>query len=1010
MLEKTINSYEDEISFREIYIVIKNAIWWILLISILVATVAFFYFYRKPPLYETQSTTVITPSSIDIQSDVGVSFVPQTNVAFEAYETLAFSRPVLESVLDEVRRETSSNELTLNDLQSSLSLTKLFGASAGQPESATRIALSVDHNVVQTDPTKAALIANSWADHTLSTVKRTLLNSLSSVGDINKDQIAERKAGLNFAEQTLKEFESQNNFNLVESRFTTLSNAITQKEIRLDELSSRIPILETQIIALSEQLELEKLKISSSDPTSDTFLAGLSLIEAEEFLTEQNSKLNLEFKFHQEELNKFNLENNLTILKSKIETYQNQIATLPFDIQKITNDIQNLQNQGELLAQQLLKEENKVTTSNALSDVFLAGLSLEDAKSFLINQFNLSEQEYIEIQEQAKQFNSQNNLELIKSQILEKQNALQTIPIKILDIEFELSKLESRQTELRSLIDDEALKTQSSDSTSDSFLTGLNLIEASTIVNQQLAHLNNVREQAMLQLEDFDRGNNLVLLQAEVNRLNQVFASKKARLSELPSAIETALRKEQLLKEQFNQLNLTIELQDNLNANPLLSQLTSQSDDLGKLLSQASLTTSEVNPVFIDFQTSLLNTQVNNQMLLNERELLRSQIKGINEELETKRQLLISLQNQRRDLETQFSQIDTDYIEVLNRSEKLNYANQDAHGSLRILSGGYSSAYISLDAELRNLSLEVGTLNISRENLKSRLIDAQENLPLLVEQDAFLSAEYERISHRLASKLAEMNAVQLRVDDFTINSLDPRPNRKLRDTTPEVLSLQALVRENEQILRQFENQKSAAELQLDEANIALPVLRQRLIELSSKEKELTQVFESVSNQLLVSNRKLDQLRLADLDVRVGRSLNYSSSEVLTLQSRIREIAVIQNTNQVERDFLLKQLEEDSVKLKSLQQERAQMRFQGDQLRLDVDNMRAAHQSVIRLEPTISYMASLLPASAQILSAASIPNRPSGQVWPLATLAAFITTLVLMTIIAFLRSAVIGFST
>jgi len=317
---QVVDQYEDEISLRDLYLIIKGGFWWILGISLLSALATFILFTLRPDVYEAQSTTVITPSSISIENDVGVSFTPQTNVSFQAYRTLATSQSVLEAVVFAAYEAGyTEDDISLKSLTDDSNVKQLFGPPVNRPESASSIPLSINHIVKHSNPDIAAFLANDWAEESLETVKIALLNALNPVGNVTNNQLNTRQKAMDSAEEALREFNISSNLVLIEKRFLDLTDKVSESESNLIETKNTISILEAE----------------------NQFLDNL-LVEAES-----------NFEQALEQLNSFDSQEGLVSFEAEMEIYQTEFSELPFSIRDVEGDIEKIKLEIVLLQQQL---------------------------------------------------------------------------------------------------------------------------------------------------------------------------------------------------------------------------------------------------------------------------------------------------------------------------------------------------------------------------------------------------------------------------------------------------------------------------------------------------------------------------------------------------------------------------------------------------------------------------------------------------------------------------------
>ena len=183
----------DEISLRELYLVLRRRAPWIAAAAVLAGVVAFAALSLRAPSYVAEATTIVARAPISVELGTGLSFRPEIDLTFDTYETLAFSRSVLEAVLPFV---PGSDVARLREV---LTLERVAGL-ATQPSSV----LAVTHRVRGRDPGQGAAAANAWAEATIANVRRLLLENLDAVEAITGESLARARAELEEAEVELE--------------------------------------------------------------------------------------------------------------------------------------------------------------------------------------------------------------------------------------------------------------------------------------------------------------------------------------------------------------------------------------------------------------------------------------------------------------------------------------------------------------------------------------------------------------------------------------------------------------------------------------------------------------------------------------------------------------------------------------------------------------------------------------------------------------------------------------
>ena len=235
--------YEDEISLRDLYLVLRRGLPVVLLSALLVGAVAFLVSSLLPKVYEAQSTTLVTPPPVQVQGTQNLTFRPPSEVSFEAYETLADSRPVQEATLSQAEAglETSLGS-SFNG-----SVTLLIG-----PQNPNQQApLSVTHSVRAARPEWAAALANAWAESTLDAVKTSLLASLEPVQAATQEEVGRRKDALSKVETRFETFQRSDEGKTLTTLLERLTERIAAGEERRDALARDLASARARVELLS---------------------------------------------------------------------------------------------------------------------------------------------------------------------------------------------------------------------------------------------------------------------------------------------------------------------------------------------------------------------------------------------------------------------------------------------------------------------------------------------------------------------------------------------------------------------------------------------------------------------------------------------------------------------------------------------------------------------------------------------------------------------------------------
>jgi uncharacterized protein involved in exopolysaccharide biosynthesis len=234
----------DEISLRDLYLVVRRSALWIALVAIAAAAVVAAVLYVRPPSYLAEATTSVARAPISVQQEAGLAFTPQLDVPFDSYQTLAYSRGVLERVAAAVPEA----DLQLSALAEVLTLERLAG-SASQPSSL----LAVAHRARSRDPEIAARLANSWAETTIQTVRALLNENLDAVERITSEGLLQAEAAMTAVETELAALREREAVAADPMRLRALQERLLELERRRDELDRLIGAREAEARSLGSR-------------------------------------------------------------------------------------------------------------------------------------------------------------------------------------------------------------------------------------------------------------------------------------------------------------------------------------------------------------------------------------------------------------------------------------------------------------------------------------------------------------------------------------------------------------------------------------------------------------------------------------------------------------------------------------------------------------------------------------------------------------------------------------
>src|SRR5690625_114110 len=264
--------YEDEISLRDLYLILRRGLPVIAIATIAIALLAFLFVTFSGKRYEAESTVLINPSPLRA-GDNALAIEQQTSVNFETYERLAFSRNVLEQAV----AQAGIDGYNVDNLREGGDVERLVG-----PSNPTDIApLTVSHTVTHADPEAAAVIAEAWANATVDTVRASMLAGLESVMDTTAVQLDHVEEQLAELEEQWREFQERDETEIIASRLAGVAARLPQAEGHLEQIDRNIAMARGQQ-AVMAQLAPDSFDDIAGALDERTAYSALDLLELQQ--------------------------------------------------------------------------------------------------------------------------------------------------------------------------------------------------------------------------------------------------------------------------------------------------------------------------------------------------------------------------------------------------------------------------------------------------------------------------------------------------------------------------------------------------------------------------------------------------------------------------------------------------------------------------------------------------------------------------------------------------------
>ena len=243
-------AYDDEISLRELYLILKRGLPLIVITAVLAGAAAFAYMQLRPDVYESEATVVSNPVTVQLRGEGTIAFEPRSAIAFATYESLATSRATFERALAALDPADAEEVESFRAFRGSGEVERITGGDGtggGTP-------LTVLHRVRWPDPALATRMADAWADATVEQVRETLLADLLTVQERTEQTLAERQRTLLDAERVFEAF-LEEDLPGEEQRLEAFNQRINDTDRRLDDLDRDIAATRARRDALLAQTD-----------------------------------------------------------------------------------------------------------------------------------------------------------------------------------------------------------------------------------------------------------------------------------------------------------------------------------------------------------------------------------------------------------------------------------------------------------------------------------------------------------------------------------------------------------------------------------------------------------------------------------------------------------------------------------------------------------------------------------------------------------------------------------
>jgi len=253
----------DEISLRELYLVLRRGAGWIVGATVLMGLAAFLFLSTRPAQFKSEAVVVYEAPPVSVRGGDAFAASLVTAFSYDAYEALAFDRLRLAEVLAAVPEV----DWSVDQLISRANLERRSAANAA--------VLTVVHAVQAASPEVAAAVAQAWADFTTAAVRETIRARVADSQTVS-DRVAELRANLEVAEDALLRFTAGDEAQQLRARESSLIQRLQSLDGRRAEVLVELAVLVAERAERDAEVATLATERSTLTATGEAAFAGAS--------------------------------------------------------------------------------------------------------------------------------------------------------------------------------------------------------------------------------------------------------------------------------------------------------------------------------------------------------------------------------------------------------------------------------------------------------------------------------------------------------------------------------------------------------------------------------------------------------------------------------------------------------------------------------------------------------------------------------------------------------------
>jgi uncharacterized protein involved in exopolysaccharide biosynthesis len=385
---------EEEISLRDIYLILKKHVRWIIIPAIVFTVLAAIYaFFLVAPEFTSEATLTVQSTQIQAKSSDQLQTQSVQGFSNSQITTIATSRPVLEQVLKTARvnQDVPSEWMKENFDAEQLGKKLKVSFAAATPGTPDQVSVPI-FTLTANAPNAAisAVVANTWANQTVARLNQLPKDRLESTITTIQGQLDRAEKNLATTEQAFQAFSTSSTLTQDQAELaastderTKLTDELAQATQALDEIKAQLKTQNENLLnaeAVIPQNNNPNNPNTNSNTNAITSMSG-DLETVRTNLSAQTQTARQRYLETSNAVQAFEANNTIPVLQGRVDSIVARLNVISTRLQSIQTELNVAQSRltdtkAQLAKQpQLLNLNREITSDPAIMATITANQS-----------------------------------------------------------------------------------------------------------------------------------------------------------------------------------------------------------------------------------------------------------------------------------------------------------------------------------------------------------------------------------------------------------------------------------------------------------------------------------------------------------------------------------------------------------------------------------------------------------------------------------------------------------